>query len=157
MNRLELIFVSLVALFLGLIMIVVGSAWALSPYFSLPLRALAIFKMGPLAGGIFVTFVGLSLLLAFYTLNRHRYLRFKSDGYSISEEALTTLAERSLRERFPNCSCDVTVFRGSKIEVTANIVANQEELDQIEEILQKTFARACGFKEPFTLNLRLLN
>ena len=153
MIRFELIFVSLVALFLGLMMVIVGVAFAISPAFSLPLRALSIFKLGPLYGGIVLAVVGFSLLLAFYSLNRKRFLKFKTAGYSVSEEVLADLAQRSLRQRYPNCVCDVVVKRGEKLEVTANVPAKEEELDQIEALLQEAFAESCGFKEPFKLNL----
>jgi|GEM_PF-4714534 len=194
MTRFETIFVSIVALLMGCILLLFGGALLLSPFNDLPLRALSLFKVPPLFGGTILGFFGLSLIIAFYSLSKRRFLRFKTSGYSISEELLAELAETSLRTIYPNASCQVLVRQGKRLEVTANLHIRsfqkgrnelflqslksyfvkqqktifaagvnsrisaslgitEEELDQIERLLQETFAEACGFREPFRLNL----
>ena len=152
MTRFEVVFVSLVALLLGLILLVVGVAFAVSPYYALPLHALQVFGMKPLLGGTVLAFIGFSLLLSFFSLTKRRFLRFRTSGYSISEDVLADLARRSLCTLYPNASCEVIVRRGKQLELTTNISVSEEELEKVEALLQETFAKSCGFTDSFRLN-----
>ncbi|MCH9610636.1 MAG: hypothetical protein S4CHLAM81_06460 [Chlamydiales bacterium] len=155
MNRFELIFISLVALCLGVIMLIGGLAFAISDFYSLPLKALAIFKASPLFFGSLLALFGLLLLTCFYTLNKKRFLYFRTEDYSISEKVLKALAEKSLRSRFPDASCDLLVRKGVIEVIAQNIDPLEEELHAMEELLTKTFFDVCGYTKTVKVQLCL--
>ena len=152
MNRFDITFVSLSALLMGSTLMVVGTAFALTPYFPWITRALLLCMPTPTGGGLLAA-LGLLLLGAFYSLNKRRFLRFRTAHYTLSEEALAQLAEHCLRTRYPHTICHASVKRGRELTLTADLAAHEEELPHIEALVQRALFESCGFTGSISLYL----
>lgn len=150
--RFEVIFVSLVALLLSLILLAFGGILLVMPQAHL----FDLFLKKPHFLGALLILIGVFLLLSFYGLSKKRYLRCKMGGYSISENVLTELTKKALEEFFPHAliNCSVVVRRDRKLEIAAHLPsvemeAREELLKQIEAKLTKIFFEQCGLKDSY--------
>jgi len=106
-----------------------------------------------LAAGTVLLTTGLLLFVAFYLLNRKRYLSIEM-GADIEESIIAAYLKGYWVQNFPEVKGDpeISLNRDNTLEIFAN-VPNIRDLKRIEMGIQSLLREKIGYQKPFTFTV----